>query len=138
MIGYFDTSAIVKLFIEEPGSTTAAATWHASDVRLCCTVGYTETAAALARAARIGRIDVDVVDGLVDVLDDVWQRVTSFAVDERLARAAAAYALRLELRGYDAVHLAAAAEAGATLITADVALLASARAVGLETVDVNA
>lgn len=52
MIVYFDTSALVKLLIAEPGSGTAEQVWRAADARVCCTVGYTEGAAAIARAWR--------------------------------------------------------------------------------------
>lgn len=44
MIAYFDTSGLVKLLVEEPGSDTAAAAWRAADVRVCCTVGFAEAA----------------------------------------------------------------------------------------------
>ncbi len=129
--GRLDTSPIIKLFIDEPGSTTATDAWNASDARICCTVGYAEAAVALARAVRMGRIDVGTLGTLVDELDQVWRRVASFIVDDALARDAASHALGLGLRGYDAVHLAGAVASEATLVSGDHALLAAARSVEL-------
>lgn len=62
MIAYFDTSALIPLLIEEPRSPRAGRVWdvaeHVTSVRLI----YTEARAALARAARLGRLSS--TDGL--------------------------------------------------------------------------
>lgn len=137
MIAYFDTSALVKLLVVEPGSEIAEAAWHAADVRVCCTVGRTETAAAISRAWRMGRIDARTAHALLVDLDGVFKRVARVPVDEELARDAAVLAVLHGLRGYDAVHLAAATASTATLVAGDGALLEAARTSGLAIIDVS-
>lgn len=137
MIAYFDTSGLVKLLIDEPGSDTAEASWHAADVRVCCTVGFTEAASAIGRAWRTGRIDDPTTHALLEDLTEMWAGVTRIPADDLLAGFAAELAVLYGLRGYDAIHLAAAIEPGAILVTADSALLAAAREAGLDTIDVN-
>lgn len=138
MIAYFDTSALVKLFIDEAGSGTAEAAWYAADVRACCTVGYTEAAAAISRAWRSSRIGEKTTHDLLGDLTNLWPGVTRINVDDELALDAARLAVVYGLRGYDATHLAASIESAATLVAADGALLTAARTFGLATIDVTA
>lgn len=137
MIAYFDTSALVKLLIDEPGSALAEASWEAADVRVCATVGYTEATAAIARAWRTKRIDEPTVHRLLVSLAELWQGISRIVVDDELAHHAGALAVDHGLRGYDAVHLAASLQPTATLIAADAALLVAAHDAGLDTVDVG-
>lgn len=136
MIAYFDTSALVKLLIDEPGSATADDAWRAADARICCSIGMTEAAAAVARAERMRRIDVATAHAILIDLESIWTGVSRVACDDELAAEAAQLAVLLGLRGYDAVHLASARSAGATLVAADGALLDGATACGLATIDV--
>ena len=137
MIAYFDTSAVVKLLIDEPGSQTVERVWHAADARVCATVGYTETAAALGRAGRTGRLSPAGVRRSVDGLASVWTSFHRTVVDDELAWNAANLALTHGLRGFDAVHLAAAVATSELLVTADQSLLLAAQSVGLAIADVS-
>lgn len=137
MIAYFDTSALVKLLVVEPGSEAAEAAWYAADVRVCCTVGHTEAAAAIGRAWRMGRFGARTAHEMLLDLDGLWQRVARIPVDDELARDAAQLAVLHGLRGYDAVHLAAATAPTATLVAGDVALLEAARTSGLAIIDAS-
>lgn len=138
MIAYFDTSALVKLLIEEAGSDTAEQAWHAANARVCCTIGFAEAAAAISRSWRMRRIDDATTHALLDGLDGLWTGIARVLPDDELARSAARLAVLSGLRGYDAVHLAAAIEVHATLVAADGALLTAARRAGLATIDVAA
>lgn len=138
MIAYFDTSAVVKLLIEEPGSHSVERVWHASDARVCATVGYTETAAALGRAGRTGRLSPSGVRRSVAGLVAVWTSFHRTVVDDELASQAADLALTHGLRGFDAIHLAAAVATAELFVTADQALLVAAKSVGLAVADVAA
>jgi predicted nucleic acid-binding protein len=136
VIAYFDTSAVVKLLIDEPGSQTVERVWHATDGRVCATVGYTETAAALGRAGRTGRLSPAGVRRSVAGLAGVWTSFYRMVVDDELASHAANLALTHGLRGFDAVHLAAAVATAELLVTADQSLLVAAQSVGLSVADV--
>lgn len=138
MIAYFDTSAVVKLLIEEPGSETVERVWHAAAARLCATVGYTDTVAALERAGRASRLPPAGVRRSVNALAALWASLHRPVVDDGLAMHAADLALTHGLRGVDAIHLAAAVGSAELIVTADQTLLAAARSVGLGVADVVA
>ncbi len=57
MIAYFDTSSVVALLIEEPGSETAGRLWDEADRLVSIRLLYAEGHAALAQAARGRRLD---------------------------------------------------------------------------------
>ena len=102
---------------------------------MCCTVGLTEAAAAIG-SRRTARIDEPTTHALLEDLAELWTGVTRAVADD-LRGHTAKLAVLHGLRGYDAVHLAASIEPGATLVAADGALLAAARDAGLDTIDVN-
>jgi hypothetical protein len=60
VITYFDTSAFVKTVVAEEGSDAAVEIWNSSAIRVTSIVAYAEARAALAAAARSGRLPVGV------------------------------------------------------------------------------
>jgi predicted nucleic acid-binding protein len=106
MIAYFDSSALVKLFVPEPGSDAAGLLW-ASGVPLATSrLSHAELACALAAAVRHGRIDradPDVIDGtfLRDNADLV-------EADDVVVTGAAVLGVRHGLSGLDAIHVSSA------------------------------
>jgi predicted nucleic acid-binding protein len=92
---------------------------------------YPEARAALAAAARGGRIGESTHAGAVATLEALYAQLRTVAIDERLARDASDLAAQHALRGYDAVHLACALQLHGDdilLATWDNALNAAARA----------
>jgi uncharacterized protein len=57
LIAYFDTSALIKLIFDEPGSELAVELWDRADLLVSNQLAYPEARAALAAAARARRID---------------------------------------------------------------------------------
>jgi uncharacterized protein len=108
VIAYFDTSALIPLLIEEPGSSRAGRVWdvvdHVTSVRLI----YTEARAALAQAARLGRLATADFPATLDGLERLYGQLDLLEVDDLLVRRAGELAERHAVRGYDALHLAAA------------------------------
>ncbi len=137
MIAYFDTSALVKLVIEEPGSDTVQGAWDAAQLRTCATLGWTEGAAAIGRAVRMDRLDRSGGHEALLSLDAKWKTVSRSVADETLSHKAAVLAIDHGLRGYDAVHLAAATDLEATMGAADGPLLAAALNSGRPAIDVS-
>jgi uncharacterized protein len=141
LIVYLDTSAIVPLLIDEPSSDLCRRVWEAADAVFCCRLGYVEAAAALARAVRLGRVAAAQHAGALDRLDQAWARLSVLSIDEGLVREAAALTTRHALRGYDAVHCAAAlrlTDLAPTAVSGDEDLLAAWRSEGLPVVDTHA
>ena len=137
MSEYFDSSALVKLLIAEPGSAIAVDQWEAANSPTCVTIGLAEVAAALAAAERGGRINVRRRNDARRELDNMWSHISRPIADDELAKAAANLAVVHGLRGYDAVHLAAAVATSDLFVSADQTLLSAARAEGLGTTDVS-
>ena len=131
MIAYFDTSAIVPLLIDEPGTERAAEMWDSADRVASVRLARVEARAALAQAARIGRLTTRQLATAKRNLDDLIAQLDLVDVGDDLTRRAADVAEARTLRAYDAIHLAAAARLGVgetVLVAGDRALLTAARA----------
>ena len=138
---YLDTSALVPLLVTERSSGRCRDLWNDADVVLCSALGHVEASAALARNERSGHLSPGARARAADLLEQLWSDVTVVPADEPRLRAASEAALRHGLRGYDAVHCAAALwVAGAELVaaTGDLELLSAWRDDGLSVVDTNA
>ena len=107
MILYCDTSALVKLFVDEPDADAVREAAAASVGMATHVVAYAEACAAFARLAE-RRSDKRLFARLRRALDDHWPEWQIVAVDEPLVRRAADFAGVHRLRGFDSVHLAAA------------------------------
>jgi predicted nucleic acid-binding protein len=97
---------------------------------------YPEARAALAQARREGRIAARQLRPAVRALDGFYLQLDVVEVDEALAHDAGELADAHALRGYDAVHLAAAQrleDAELVLAAGDRALLGAANRLGLST-----
>ena len=124
---------LVKLIFDEPGSELAVELWDRADIPVSSQLVYPEARAALAAAARGGRIGKSTHGSAVAALEDLYAQLRTVAIDEPLARHAGDLAAKHALRGYDAVHLASAlALEGDDILLAtwDTALNAAARATG--------
>jgi uncharacterized protein len=108
MIAYFDTSGLIPLLVEEPGSVRAGRIWDAAEHVTSVRLIYAEARAALAQAARMGRVAPSDLTVLTDSLEDLYAQLDLLDVDDLLVRRAGELAQRDARRGYDAVHLAAA------------------------------
>ncbi len=140
MIVYFDTSALVPLVIEEPSSANCGELWDAALRVVTCRLAYVESAAALALAERLGRISAADARRAGRQLDVLWPQLDLVEIDDVLTRAAAAAARCHGLRGYDAVHFAAACELGfdgVVAVSGDARLLSAWRTAGIATADSN-
>ena len=140
MIAYFDTSALIPLLIEEPGSSRAGRVWDVADHVTSVRLVYTEARAALAQAARLGRLVTADLALTLDGLERLYGQLDLLEVDDLLVRRAGELAQLHALRGYDALHLAAAerVRAGTTVVVAgDRDLCAAAGTLGLAVADTS-
>ncbi|MCU1397160.1 MAG: hypothetical protein JWN62_269 [Acidimicrobiales bacterium] len=115
MIAYVDTSTLIKVLIDEVGTTEAGLIWDEPDVLVSARVGHVEARAALAAGRRQGRINNEVLTDSIAGLEILWSQLSVVEIGEALMRLAGDLATAHGLRGYDAVHLAAA-----HLVSADV------------------
>jgi predicted nucleic acid-binding protein len=108
LILYLDTSALVKLYVDEPGRDPVVAQVERAGAVATARVTYAEARAAFARKQREGGFDRRALRLVVERLDAEWAAFTVVDVSEPVIRGAGALAERHALRGYDAVQLAAA------------------------------
>jgi predicted nucleic acid-binding protein len=134
VIAYFDTSAVVPLLIAESGSPMAARLWDAADRVVSVRLVYPEARAALAQAERLDRVSARDLRRAVRALDSRFEEMNLVEIDDPLAHLAGEKAEDHGLRGYDAVHLAAALrvhDPDVVLIAGDRALATAANSEGL-------
>jgi predicted nucleic acid-binding protein len=109
---YFDSSALVKLVVQEAGSDLAAELWDGCDVALASRLAYPEVRAALAASGR----NHDLSGDDLQTAEQAWEQYSAAirpveltgAVERHAGQLARSYALR----GADAMHLASALAIG--------------------------
>lgn len=140
MIAYFHTSALIPLIVEEGGSIRAGDLWDQSERVVSVRVVYAEARAALALAARLGRFEPRELGKAVTVLEGLYAQLDLVGVDDLLVRRAGDLAQDHALRGYDAIHLAAAqriADEETVLVAGDRRLCLAARDLGIAVADTS-
>lgn len=118
MILYLDASAMVKLYVDEPGSEVVATRLERAQAVTTVRVTYAEARAAFARHRREGGLTGPALRRVVRHLDGEWGTYNIMDVSDPVVRRAGELAERHALRGYDAIQLAAALDfrdAGADL-----------------------
>jgi predicted nucleic acid-binding protein len=110
---YFDSSALVKLVVEEEGSDVAAALWDGCDAALSSRLAYPEVRAALAAAGRAHRFAAGGQQQAEAAWERYWRAVRPVQLTAAITTQAGQRAGSHALRGADAVHLASALAVGA-------------------------
>ncbi len=105
---YFESSALVKLAVREPGSAVARSMWRDADGVVSSLLSYPEVRAALAAARRAGRLGRKGLDRAKTVFEVRWLHARKVSPTAAIVRVAGELAERYGLTGYDAVHLASA------------------------------
>lgn len=106
--------------------------WETRHPAASSVLAYPEARAALAAAARAGRLTAAAHSNALQAFEAMHTELTVLGIDVALARHAGELASELGLRGYDAVHLASALALGVetTLVTWDADLARAASRAG--------
>lgn len=131
---YFDTSALVKLVIEEEGSDLAADLWDGATGRSCSRLGFAEVRAALGAARRNARLSAAELSTAEALVEELWAQVRAVELSSSVQTDAGQLAVDHGLSGADAVHLASLLAVGphtAILAVWDRRLHAAGVALGL-------
>jgi uncharacterized protein len=134
-IVYFDSSAFIKLLVEEDGSDLAAALWDGCDAAVSSRLAYPEVRAALAAAGRGRRLEHDAQRAAEAAWEEFWAATRAVELTEMIAAHAGTLAGEHALRGADAVHLASVLAIGiddTVFAVWDQRLRAGAQAVGIQ------
>jgi len=108
MICYLDTSALVKLYIEEEGSMLVREKVSNASLVATSKVAYSEARAAFARCLREGLLDRDSYGEVVGYLNSDWPSFFIMEVTDTAIFKAGELVERYALRGFDAIHMASA------------------------------
>ena len=109
MIVYFDTSALVKRYIQETGSREVKTLFEAEAAILgSVVITRVEMAAALQKAVRLEAANVALLAEIWQDFLDQWSTFTRIHVSDVMVERASRISFDYQLRGYDSLHLAAA------------------------------
>lgn len=105
---YLDTSALVKLYVDEEGSPIVRSGVDQAGLIATSAIAYVEARAAFVRRRHEGGLSGGDYRRIIRDLDADWTRYLVAAVTDPLIRESARLAEAHRLRAYDAVHLASA------------------------------
>ena len=137
MIVYFDSSMLVKRYVEEEQSGDAAALWKQSSEAACSAIGFAEVLSALYRRTREGTISREHLGFLLDKLQEDWAGMIQVALSGDVNLLVGSLLTRRSLRAMDVIHLASALspqrDTGRDILFAcdDLRLTSTARAEGM-------
>jgi predicted nucleic acid-binding protein len=110
MILYCDSSALVKLYIDEVGSDLVREQLAKAEAAALCRIAWVEVHAAFARRVREAPLDAQSVELARAAFVADWPRFVILELNQGLVERAGDYADTFALRAYDSVQLAAAFE----------------------------
>jgi predicted nucleic acid-binding protein len=108
VIAYLDSSALVKRYVEEPGSREVAGLIDQAALAGTAVITRVEVAAALAKAIRARSLSREEAGAALQAIEEDWESLVRLQLTELLISRAASLAWQHGLRGYDATHLSAA------------------------------
>jgi predicted nucleic acid-binding protein len=111
---YFDSSALVKLVVEEAGTDLASELWDGCDAPVSSRLAYPEVRAALAASHRNADLTTGELRASEAAWDEFWAAIRPVELTRDVEQRAGDLAGRRALRGADAVHLASALAVGTT------------------------
>ncbi len=142
-MNYFDTSALIKRFVDESGSKRVAAVLAREPVVATSKVAYAEVHAGLARKLREKALATAAYRTISRTFDTDWRAYVRVDLADPLLLIVRDLVRRHPLRGFDAIHLASAMRLQQQLgeemrmVASDDRLLAAAEEEGLRTLDVR-
>jgi predicted nucleic acid-binding protein len=108
VILFCDTSALIKLVVEEAGSDQISSAANGAETLAVCRIAWAEAMAALAQRSRIQGANQSELQQARQTFIDCWNDFAIVEVTQPLVEKAGIYADGFALRGYDSVQLAAA------------------------------
>ena len=135
---YFDTSALIKLFVQEDYSDDVRRWIEGADLVATGLITRAETAAGINRLARMNILNQSQYNTALSNFRSEWNDYHRIPITEQIVARADLLTCEYILRGYDAVHLACALTwsdllgMSVSLATFDMELHAVAKRSGIE------
>ena len=108
MILFCDTSALLKLFIDEQGSESMINAHSSSKAIAVCRITWAESMAALAQRTRFKGTNQSRLAQARSMFEQAWPGFVIADITQPLVEKAGVFAEAFALRGFDSVQLAAA------------------------------
>lgn len=108
MILYFDTSALIKLYIAEAYSEEVSDLYKKASLVVVSRVTYAEAMAGLSRRSRESPVDLLKIEAIKEALKKDWPEFGIVELTQSVVELAATYADLFALRGFDSIQLASA------------------------------
>lgn len=105
---YADSSVIVKRYYQEPGTGRVRERWTTAERVFTSRVSYAEVHAALARKHRERGLSAPLFRTISSAFEAEWPAYDQILVDNATLTDVRMLVRKHPLRGYDAIHLAAA------------------------------
>ena len=134
---YLDTSALIKRYVNEAGSTDIRVWIRSADDKATTLITRAEMSAGINRLLRMKSLSLKDYNEALEEFHADWEDYHRLPVTAPLVARADALACQHNLRGYDAIHFAAALtwqellDLPVTLVTYDRELAGAARASGM-------
>ncbi len=143
-MNYFDTSALIKRFVNERGSDLVAAIVARQGPIATAKIAYAEVHAGLARKRREGGLSAKQYGRTRETFEEDWEAYVRVDLHDDILVLARDLIQRHPLRGFDAIHLASALSLRTALgeairfVAADARLLQAAEVERCPVLDVEA
>jgi predicted nucleic acid-binding protein len=108
VILFCDTSALLKLFIDEQGSESMVKARSSSEAIAVCRITWAESMAAFSQRTRFKGASQSGIAQARSMFERAWPDFLIADITQPLVEKAGMYAEAFALRGYDSVQLAAA------------------------------
>ncbi len=105
---YADSSVIVKRYYQEAGTTRVRERWTTSERVFTSRVSYAEVHAAFGRKRRDGGLSASLFRAIAGAFEAEWPAYDQILVDSATLATVRRLVRSHPLRGFDAIHLAAA------------------------------
>jgi predicted nucleic acid-binding protein len=105
---FLDTSALVKVYISEPGSERMREAAAGDEPKVASVLAFAEMHATFARRGREELLTPSELEQVQRDFGDDWEKLTRISVGDAVLRLVPGLCERHPLRGADAVHLASA------------------------------
>ena len=134
---YFDTSALVKRFVDEPGTPTVQRLVANSDNLATAKIAYAEMYSGFTRKLRENELSQNDYHVVCRQFEADWEAYLRIELHDEILEISRRLIQNYPLRGFDAIHLASAVHletylgAPVELVAADKRLLDAAEGEGL-------
>jgi predicted nucleic acid-binding protein len=138
---YFDSSALVKRYIEESGSDVVQSLLDRDASAATSKLAYPEILSALTRKQRSGELTKRSLQAAVSQFEADWAGIVVVEFHDELLPTMKSLLLKHHLRGADTVHLASAlwlkraVQSDLAFVASDLNLLKAAQAERLEVIN---